>query len=61
MNADFGKVAFKLIDINGRIVFSQTSNLSGLTRLNFENIQSGMYILNISGRHININEKVIIN
>lgn len=60
VNKNYGKVKINMFDINGRKVFSQESNLEGLTNIKFGALQSGLYIMNIQGENINMNEKIII-
>lgn len=58
---NFGKVALTLTDINGRQVISTKANLLDQVDLNIGALQSGMYILNIKGESIDVNEKIIKN
>ncbi|MDB9961785.1 T9SS-dependent M36 family metallopeptidase, partial [Oceanihabitans sp.] len=60
-NKNFGEVTMTLIDINGRIVYSQKTNLVNEVQINMSKLQSGLYILNIKGETINTNDKIIKN
>ena len=60
-NKNFGEVTMTVIDINGRVVYSQKTNLVNEVQINISNLQSGMYILNIKGETINTNDKIIKN
>lgn len=58
---NFGKVNLTLTDINGRQVLSTTADLSGQVDLDISALQTGLYILNIKGETINVNNKIIKN
>ena len=58
---NFGEVKLSLIDINGRQVLSTTADLSGQVDLDISALQTGLYILNIKGETINVNNKIIKN
>ncbi|MBQ0768174.1 MAG: M36 family metallopeptidase, partial [Bizionia sp.] len=58
---NLGDVTINLIDINGRVVLSKKAALLNEAELNISNLQSGMYILNITGNNVNINNKIIKN
>jgi hypothetical protein len=60
-NKNFGEVVMTLVDINGRVVYSQKTNLVNEVQINISNLQSGLYILNIKGETINTNDKIIKN
>jgi len=60
VSKNFGVVTITMFDINGRKVVDQKANLQGTIKVNFGSLNSGMYIMNISGQSINVNEKVII-
>ena len=60
-NKNFGEVIMTLVDLNGRVVYSQKANLTNEVQLNISNLQSGLYILNIKGEAINTNDKIIKN
>lgn len=61
VSKNFGEVKITMFDINGRKVVDQKANLEGTININFGSLQTGIYIMNISGQSININEKIIIN
>ena len=50
-----------LVDINGRVVYSQQTTLVNDVQISISNLQSGLYILNIKGDTINTNDKIIKN
>jgi len=58
---NFGKVNLTLTDINGRQVLSTTANLLDQVDLDISALQSGLYILNIKGETISVNNKIIKN
>lgn len=58
---NFGKVNLTLTDVNGRQVISTTANLLDQVDLDISALQSGLYILNIKGETINVNNKIIKN
>ena len=60
-NKNFGEVIMTLVDLNGRVVYTQKANLINEVQLNISNLQSGLYILNIKGETINTNDKIIKN
>jgi hypothetical protein len=60
-NRSFGEVTITLTDINGRQVLSKEVNLFDTIELDINNLQSGMYILNMKGLNIDSNEKIIKN
>ena len=55
----FGEVVITLTDLNGRLVFSKKANLFDIVELEINQLQSGLYILNIKGQNIDANEKII--
>ena len=61
MNRNFGEATLTLTDINGRQVLSKEVNLIDTIELDINKLQSGMYILNMKGQNIDINEKIIKN
>ncbi|WP_262706695.1 T9SS-dependent M36 family metallopeptidase [Mangrovimonas spongiae] len=60
VNKSFGNVKVTLFDINGRKVLSQSGELNNIMTLNVNNVQTGIYVLNIEGNNISMNHKVII-
>ena len=56
-----GNVTITLIDINGRVVMSQESDLLNTVILNTSTLKTGVYLLNIKGDTVNYNEKIIKN
>lgn len=58
---NLGDVNISLIDINGRVVLSKKATLLNEAELNISTLQSGMYILNVTGNNVNINTKIIKN
>ncbi|MCL9808151.1 T9SS-dependent M36 family metallopeptidase [Flavobacterium luminosum] len=51
-----------IVDLNGRVVYSEnTQSISGVKTLNLNQLQSGIYILNIKGENINHSQKIILN
>lgn len=57
----FGEVKITLSDINGREVISKKVDLFNQIDINISYLQSGLYIMNIKGKDISINKKIIKN
>ena len=56
-----GDVSVKVIDINGREVFTQKlSNVNNSNAINLEKLSTGIYILKLQGENLNYSEKVIL-
>ena len=60
-NKYFGEVKITLSVINGREVISKKVDLFNQTDINISYLQSGLYIMNIKGKDISINKKIIKN
>jgi hypothetical protein len=60
-NKFYEDLSISLVDMNGRIVFTQKSALSNTFTINTSNLESGIYILNIKGDKLNYNTKIIKN
>ncbi|MFD2551712.1 T9SS-dependent M36 family metallopeptidase [Bizionia sediminis] len=60
-NTSLGPVTITITDINGRQVFSKQADLYGTVTVPMQNLTSGMYILNISGKSVSTNHKIIKN
>ncbi|MCH1548542.1 MAG: M36 family metallopeptidase, partial [Flavobacteriaceae bacterium] len=56
-----GLTKIKLVDLNGRVVYSREVNFSERTSLDFSSISNGIYILNIENELSNYNHKLILN
>jgi len=62
INNYVGKVNIQVIDINGRIVSEfKNEDFNAEKSLNLNNLQSGMYILKVSGDNLNFTQKIIKN
>lgn len=62
INQFVGKVNIQVIDINGRTVFNQTdANFNVEKAINLNSLQSGVYILKVSGSNLNYSQKLIKN
>ncbi len=62
INNYIGKVNIQVIDINGRIVNEYANeDFNTEKSLNLNNLQSGMYILKVSGDSLNFTQKIIKN
>ncbi len=62
INNYVGKVNIQVIDINGRIVNEiKNENFNTEKSLNLNNLQSGMYILKVSGDSLNFTQKIMKN
>ena len=56
-----GEVAVKVIDINGREVFTQKiNNFNGLNSINLSSLSTGIYVLKLQGESLNYSEKLIL-
>jgi len=66
LNINFGKLtnkksAIKIVDINGKIVFTSTiENPSIIEKINLSNLSKGMYLVNVISENNEINKKIII-
>jgi hypothetical protein len=60
-NRNYGEVMLTLTDINGRQVLSEKVNLFDTVEIDINTLQSGLYILNMKGQNVDINEKIIKN
>ena len=62
VNQFTGKINIEMVDINGRTVFNQTDDNFNIEKtININNLQSGVYILKLSGNNLNYTQKVIKN
>jgi len=57
---DAGDVKISIMDINGRTVFTQDMTLSDTVSINANNLQTGLYIVQIDGDNYTHTAKVII-
>ncbi len=55
----FDMVNIALIDINGRIVLEEKRELLDIISIPTDQLEAGLYILNIKGNNINYNKKII--
>jgi hypothetical protein len=66
LNINFGKLtnqksAIKIVDINGKVVFTSTfENPNIIERVNLPNLSKGMYLVNVTSENAEINKKIII-
>jgi hypothetical protein len=56
-----GDVSIKLTDINGRVVYASNDNLFDTLSINTSNLNSGLYILTITGDKFTYNHKIVKN
>jgi extracellular elastinolytic metalloproteinase len=56
---NLGEVTISLMDINGRIVFRKQTELFNSISINTSGLNSGLYILNITGDGMDYNEKIV--
>ena len=62
INQYSGKLNLQIIDINGRIVYNVANeNFNTNTTIDISNLQSGMYMLKVSGEALNYTQKIIKN
>ncbi len=56
-----GDVSVKVIDINGREVYTQKlSNINNSTAINLSSLATGIYVLKLQGENLNYSEKIIL-
>jgi hypothetical protein len=60
-NKNYGNVVIALVDINGRVVLELKKELLNSVSIDINQLQKGIYILNIKGDTFNYNEKIIKN
>ena len=56
-----GKLNIEVFDLNGRKILSDTKDFLSEVTLDFENLQTGIYILKLEGNGLNYSEKIILN
>ncbi|TBN02423.1 T9SS type A sorting domain-containing protein [Hyunsoonleella flava] len=56
---NLGGVTLELVDINGRIVLSQSATLVRNVEIDISGLQSGLYVLKIIGEYNSTNHKII--
>jgi len=62
VNQFSGKINIQMVDINGRTVFNQIDDNFNIEKtININSLQSGVYILKLSGDNLNYTQKVIKN
>jgi hypothetical protein len=62
INSFVGKVAIQLIDVNGRVVMEQTDDFFNIEKsLNISSLQSGIYILKVTGNNLSYSQKLLKN
>ncbi|WP_309642659.1 T9SS-dependent M36 family metallopeptidase [Flavobacterium sp.] len=62
VNKFVGKLAIQLIDINGRVILNQVDDNFNIEKaINISNLQSGIYIVKITGNDLNYSQKLIKN
>jgi hypothetical protein len=60
INKFSGKVTMQVVDINGRIVLSQTdADFNNEATIDLSAFQSGIYILKVNANNLNYTEKLI--
>jgi len=62
INNYVGKINFQIVDINGRVVLSQTATDFNIEKsINISALQSGVYVLKVTGNDLNYSQKLIKN
>jgi hypothetical protein len=62
INKFVGKLTYQLIDINGRVILNQIENDFNIEKsINISNLESGVYVLKITGNDLNYSQKLIKN
>ncbi|MDP2723758.1 MAG: T9SS type A sorting domain-containing protein, partial [Bacteroidales bacterium] len=58
------KVAIKIFNLNGALVYEEsdvTVSNTGIHRLNLSILSTGVYQLNVIGKHASVSDKLVIN
>lgn len=62
INQFVGKVNLQVVDINGRVVFTaKETDFNTEKTINLSHLQTGMYVLKVSGDQLNYTQKIILN
>ena len=62
INQFIGKINIQLVDLNGRIVYNLNEDNFNIEKaININNMQSGIYLLKLTGNNLNYSQKVIKN
>jgi hypothetical protein len=57
-----GKLEVQIVDLNGRIVLTQVDDNFNIEKaVSISNLQSGIYIVKVSGENVNYSQKLIKN
>ena len=60
MRTSLGEGQIQIIDLNGRIVFTQENLLEGVISVNSNGLSSGVYLIEVSNETISETKKLII-
>jgi hypothetical protein len=62
INEYSGKVIIQVVDLNGRMVYTSTNEMFNSEKaIDLKTIESGIYVLRISGEDLNYSQKIIKN
>ncbi|WP_306353329.1 T9SS-dependent M36 family metallopeptidase [Flavobacterium sp. '19STA2R22 D10 B1'] len=62
INQFVGKLNIQIVDLNGRVVYTEKeSQFNGEKSINIGHLQTGMYILQVTGDQLNYSKKIILN
>jgi len=62
INQYSGKVNIQVVDLNGRIVYTAKNELFNSEKtIDLKTLESGIYVLRISGEDLNYSQKIIKN
>lgn len=57
-----GKLAIQVYDLNGRTVFNQdATDFNAVSAINLDNLQTGVYVVRVSGENLNYAQKIVLN
>ena len=62
INQFVGKLSFQIVDANGRVVFNQNEENFNIEKtINITSLQTGMYVLKVTGNNVNYTQKILKN
>jgi len=62
INQFVGKLSIQIVDTNGRVVFKQNEvNFNIEKTININSLQTGMYVLKVTGNNVNYTQKILKN
>jgi hypothetical protein len=62
INQYVGKVTIEVVDLNGRLVYSQNNTDFNVEKsIDMSQFQSGMYIVKVNNNQVNFSQKIVKN